>query len=279
MNSPIRQMLVHLDASSRSTTRLQAARQLAQQHGAALCALYAVTPDAVATPYVAEGGFSLAAAMREIDEERRVKARAAFDETMKKPGAPASWIELTEFSAVSDFVRQAWYADLLVLGQNDSEGDEPADVPPNFVETVLAESGKPALVVPWTGTQRDIGGTVVIAWKQSRESARAVALAMPLLQKAHRVHVVTWSPEVLSVGGTGLSLQSYLRAHQVEPTMHRYGDEPSHLGELLLSTIFDLDADLLVMGCYGHSRAREWVLGGASRTVLQSMTVPVLMAH
>ena len=280
MSSAIQQILVHLDASAkRSSARLHIARQLAHQHGAALAALYAVAPSFVALPYPPQGGLGLGINMPAIDEERRALAKAAFDEAMKKSGAPASWGALGEGTYREAFARQALYADLVVLGQHDPSDKEPAGVAADFAESVLAASGKAALIVPWTGVQRDVGDTVVVAWKETPESARAVAAAMPLLQRARRVHVVTWSPAEAGTGGTGLSLDTYLRAHQVQPVWHRYGDEPSHLGELLLSSTFDLEADLLVMGCYGHSRAREWVLGGISRTVLQSMTLPVLMAH
>jgi nucleotide-binding universal stress UspA family protein len=100
-----------------------------------------------------------------------------------------------------------------------------------------------------------------------------------MLQRARRVHVLSWSGAEEAVSGQRLDLDGYLKLHGVAATWHREAGEPELLGELLLSRAFDLEADLLVMGCYGHSRAREWVLGGTSRTVLQSMTLPVLMAH
>ena len=102
---------------------------------------------------------------------------------------------------------------------------------------------------------------------------------MPLLQRARQVHVISWGAADETVGGAGLDLQSYLGQSGVQAIVHRQDNEPADVGELLLSSAFDLNADLLVMGCYGHSRAREWVLGGASRAVLQSMTMPVLMSH
>ncbi|MEO8655567.1 MAG: universal stress protein [Ramlibacter sp.] len=282
MSSAIGQLLVHLDSSGRSSARLEFARALAQQHGASLAAQYAATPSIVALPYGFEGGAGLAVQMRELDDERRIRARAAFDESMKRPGTTATWSDSIEFGIIDGFARQALYADLMVLGQFDYAQKEMAEVPVDFVESVMVASGKAAIVVPWAGAVRDPGGTVVIAWKETAQSARAVAAAMPLLQRAGKVHVVTWAEEQTHADtgrSAALSLDSYLRAHKVEAVWHHQGDEPSHLGELLLSTVFDLDAGLLVMGCYGHSRAREWVLGGVSRTILESMTLPVLMAH
>ncbi|RZJ07052.1 MAG: universal stress protein, partial [Haliea sp.] len=124
------------------------------------------------------------------------------------------------------------------------------------------------------------GQTAVIAWKETPQAARAVAAAMPLLQRARRVHVLHWvqEPEP-GVTGQRLDLKGYLHLHGIDAVWHEGGQEPHAVGELVLSRAFDLDADLLVMGCYGHSRAREFVLGGTSRTVFESMTLPVLMAH
>ena len=221
----------------------------------------------------------LSAGLAALDAERRDRSKAAFDDALKAPGAHVAWSDLTEYSASSDFARQALYADLLVLGQTDASGADACGVPTDFVESVLVTSRKPALIVPRIGLHRNVGDTIVVAWKEAPESARALAAAIPMLQRAEKVHVVSWSPVVPRMAGGLLNLETYLRAHNVSPIWHDYGEEPEQLGELLLSTTFDLGADLLVMGCYGHSRAREWVLGGVSRTLLQSMTLPVLMVH
>jgi nucleotide-binding universal stress UspA family protein len=143
----------------------------------------------------------------------------------------------------------------------------------------MAASGRPALILPYAATPARIGETIAIAWKPSREAARAVAAARLLQQRQRRVHIVSWTAPDEAVTGSRLDLPGYLQRHGVTAHWHSQGDEPEDVGELLLSRVFDLEADLMVMGCYGHNRAREWVLGGASRTVLRSMTLPVLMAH
>ena len=282
MSCTIGQILVHLDASSRSCARLEYARGLAQQHGASLAALYATTPSFSALPYCAEGGGVLAAQMREIDDERCRRAREAFDRIMKKPGVAATWDEFTAFPVIARFACQALFSDLLVLGQHEHSVHDAADVPADFVEWVMVTSGKPAIVLPLSAALRDPPGTIVIAWKTTPQAARAVSAALPLLRRAHQVHVVAWGeaePAIGNGGNSSLSLASYLRAHAVNAAWHRHDEEPEQPGESLLSTVLELHADLLVMGCYGNSRARELVLGGVSRTVLQSMTLPVLMAH
>jgi nucleotide-binding universal stress UspA family protein len=280
MNMSIRQVLVHLDATAASAARLQAARAVAQSQGASLTALYAAAPSFVELPYGADLAGSAAATLAELDDERRAQARKTFDGIMATPGCIGEWGETSEVPLLGAFAEQALYADLLVLGQRDRGDPAGRALPPDFTEAVIAASGKPALVLPYTGWSHAIGETVVVAWKPTREATRAVCSAMPMLQRARRVHVVSWSePDEPAVTGARLDLDGYLRLHGVEPTWHRYGKEVDAIGELLLSSAFDLDADLLVMGCYGHSRAREWVLGGVSRTVLGAMTLPVWMVH
>ena len=280
MKESLTQLLVHLDASAHAGQRLEVARSIAQTHGAAVTALYAVTPALLVVPFAPEAGPSVASTLGQIDDERRAAARAAFDRSPALPGVHAAWAEVDDYPIVPAVVRQALYADLLVLGQYDPEDSESAGIPFDFPEQVMAGSGKAALVLPYAGLPAAVGQTVAIAWKATREAARAVSAAVPLLQRARQVHVLSWGDEQEPVGGARLDLDSYLRLRGVEPVWHREaGPEPKELGDLLLSRAFDLEADLLVMGCYGHSRAREWVLGGTSRTVLRSMTLPVLMAH
>ncbi|MDQ3057896.1 MAG: universal stress protein [Pseudomonadota bacterium] len=280
MNTSLAQLLVHLDASPQAMQRLEVACRLAQAHGAAVTALYAVTPSFVDLPFSPEIGPDIAASLRQIDEAQQARVLTAFNQSRLACDAHARWAEVGDAPVAAAFARQALYADLLVLGQQDPSLSSSTGVPADFVETVMATSGKPALILPYIeAPAQDSPQTVVIAWKPVREAARAVSAAMPLLQRARSVQILSWGSEEESVSGDRLDLNSYLRLHGVEATWHREAEEPEVLGELLLSRAFDLDADLLVMGCYGHSRAREWILGGTSRTVLQSMTLPVLMAH
>ncbi len=280
MKAFLTQLLVHLDASPQAQPRLEAACRIGQAHGAAVTALYAVTPSLVDLPFLPTIGPDMAAALRDIDDERRARARATFERLMTATASKATWAEVQDDPIIAAFARQALYTDLLVLGQYDPSSTASDGVPSDFVETVMAASGKPALILPYIGVARGIGETIVIAWKPTREAASAVSAAMPLLQQARRVHILSWAGvEEDVIGGDGLDLNGYLKLSGVDATWHRQGEEPESLGELLLSRAFDLGADLLVMGCYGHSRAREWVLGGTSRTVLQSMTLPVLMVH
>jgi nucleotide-binding universal stress UspA family protein len=274
------QLLVHLDPASACARRLAYARRLAQRLDAALAALYAATPGYLELPYAPEIGPSLAAELVELDAERRARTLKMFDEALATPGPLATWAEAKDMAVVPAVTQQALHADLLVLGQYERDSDAIGGVPFDFAETVLAASGRPAVVVPYIGWPGSIADAVAIAWKPTREAARAVSAALPLLRGAREVHVLTWGEPVESgIAGSPLDLVGYLRLHGVQARWHHGGPEPHALGEVLLSRAAELGADLLVMGCYGHARAREWVLGGASRTILGAMTLPVLMAH
>lgn len=279
MNQSLAQLLVHLDALPQAVQRLEVACRLGQMHGAAVCALYAVTPHLVELPFSPEIGPSIAAALRDIDDAQRAGALAAFRQSPLAADVHATWAEVAEAPVAASFSQQALYADLLLLGQRDSSQASSSGVPSDFVETVISVSGKPALILPYVGAAAEIGQNVLIAWKPTREAARAVSAAMPLLQRARSVQIIAWASEEEAVSGERLDLNTYLSRHGVAAIWHREGQEPQALGELLLSRACDLNADLLVMGCYGHTRTREWILGGTSRTVLHTMTLPVLMAH
>jgi nucleotide-binding universal stress UspA family protein len=280
MNSYIRQILVHLDPTAGAMHRLSVAREIAQQHGAQVAALYAVTPTYLELPYAPEIGPSLAADLVKMDDERRAKVMRDFDAQMRQLGPDVSWAQSDEGTAEISFAQQARFADLLVLGQPDASDPVARCVPPDFVPDVLSDTGRPALVVPYIGMSAAPNGTVAVAWKDTPQAVRALAAAMPFLARASQVHILTWGTgQAAQLSGKALSLDHYLKVHGVSATWHRDPGEPRDLGDLLMSRVSDLGADLLVMGCYGHSRAREWVMGGVTRTVLQSMTVPVLMSH
>jgi nucleotide-binding universal stress UspA family protein len=149
-------------------------------------------------------------------------------------------------------------------------------------EQVALASGRPVLIVPYAGHFDNVGRRVLIAWNATREAARAVSDAMPLLTSAELVTVLTIDPREGPHGHgelPGADIALHLARHGVKAQIERTVSAGMPVGEVLLSRVADLGADLIVMGAYGHSRAREVLLGGATRSVLRSMTVPVLMSH
>ncbi len=276
----MKQFLVHFDDSPAAVQRLQFARRLASAHSGMVTALYAVTPALMEIPLAVEAGAAAVAALRELDDQRCATAKASFETAIEQQsGVRAHWAQVTDFPVLPAFNEQALYADMVVLGQRGPS--QVAGVPPDLIESVIFGAGRPALMVPFTGPAGTDAENIAIAWKPTRESVRALGAAVPLLQKAREVHVLHWGEDGSdAIRGSRLDLAGWMRDRGIEANWHREsGPEPEYVGELLLTRTFDLGCDLLVMGCYGHSRAREFVFGGATRTVLQSMTVPVLMAH
>jgi nucleotide-binding universal stress UspA family protein len=273
----IKRILVHLDASPRAAERLALAQELARRHGAEVTVLYGVLPALMATAWAAGEGIAAAATLlADLDEQQRRRARAVFDEAQAagklrwEDGAEAPYWALH---------RHALTSDLLVLGQHDADDRLTGALPPGLVPASIVDGGRPTLVVPAVGSYTAAGGPVLLAWKGTREAARAVSAALPWLRQATRVHVAQRPETAGPQAAPDAELAAWLQAQGVQaPTRwHALGDV--EVGEGLLSLAAEVGAELLAMGCYGHSRAREWVLGGATRTVLRSMTLPVLMVH
>lgn len=278
----IRSIVVHIDGSPRTAMRLSLARGLAGAHKAELTAVLAVAPAFAELPLAYAAGADAARVIEQLDTDRRQRARALFEQESARPGPRMQWIELGRGPTVGGFVQHGLFSELLVLGQHD-DGDPLAfGVPPDFVASVLVDSGRPTLVVPSAGDFPSLDGTALIAWKPTREAARAVAGALPLLRHAQSIHVLR-ALEDADIGKkletAYPTLENFLRSHGVTAPIEAHGGLRAQVGETLLSLAADVDARLLVMGCYGHARTREWLLGGATRTVLRSMTLPVLMAH
>jgi nucleotide-binding universal stress UspA family protein len=275
----IRSVLLHQDASQESVRRMHLAHRIAAAHGAQLEVLYAVTPALLQYPMATSADSQLAAMLALSDAETRERAKAAFDREVTTAGyTDVAWSEGND-DPVSVFKVHAYASDLLVLAQIAPDNRLLSQVPVDFVPTMLIETGKPAVVLPGDFKAERIGNTVVIAWKPTAASARAVSAALPFLRLAGRVHVATWEDASDFDRNNPLPIERYLQRHGITATVHHGGRPARDTGELLLALAADVHADLLVMGCYGHSRAREWILGGVTRSVLRSVTLPLLMAH
>ena len=272
-------ILVHVDSSPVCSLRLKLAHQLAEASGCTATALFAATPAQLQMPFAAGAELQVTPMLEDFEVTRRRNARAGFDSAVALGLKRLAWAELRRDEPLDAFAQHALYADLLVLGQHEPNSSFMADVPADFVESVLIASGRPAIVVPYIGAPPTLASTVLLAWKPTRESARALTAALPMMRTAAEVHVATWDDGAPGGAGAAEALDTYLRSHGVVARIHRGGPAPHAIGEHLLSVASDVGADLLVMGCYGHARAREWVMGGATRTVLASMTLPVLMVH
>lgn len=274
----LRSILVHLDGTDRAEVRLRLGYRLAAMHESALTALFAVSPRVQAVlPMI--GGLPPMPIAGDIDPDHRAHAVAMFERLLQDHASRSDWRELRGEPVVESFIGHALTCDLMVLGQRNPRDTAGLDLPADFVEAVVLGSGKPALIVPFAGRVPPKPEKVLVAWRPTRESARALDTALPLLKAAREVHLAisTGSDDLVSPVSR---LRDYLRLHGVGQVQeHRPIEKDRHAGEALLSLAGQIGAGLIVMGAYGHSPARELVLGGTTRTVLESATVPVWMAH
>jgi len=281
--SSYRTIVVHLDGGKRRPQVLNVALALAEAFNAHLVGLFAPAPVRVPSPVATEG----ASVLREIEEDRRRTALAGevqreFAAAARRLGAERSeWRDLPG-DPLYAVQLSARYADLIVMGQPDrysADADEPLA---SFPGDVVLSAGRPVLFVPYAGSFPKLATRVLIAWNASREAARAVHDALPLLERAQRVDVVAFDPERGRADHgelPGADIALYLARHGVKANAAQQRGTGIEVGAQILSRAADMEADLIVMGGYGHSRLRERVLGGATRTILESMTVPVLMSR
>ena len=215
-----------------------------------------------------------------IENERSASAAAArFDAAVKRAGIS---FETHQFSAsaagaADRFAHLARRFDLAVVGQPQPDGPMMQNL---VLETTLFASGRPVLAVPYIRTGGLTLDRVMICWDGGRTAARAIGDAMPLLTRAKTVEVAIFSGERDKQDEiSGADMGQHLARHGLNVTVNRMPLGGMDVGDAILSHAADSNADLMVMGGYGHSRLREFILGGATRTVLQAMTLPVLLSH
>lgn len=271
-------ILVHLDGSRRRLERLELAVHMAERFDAHLVVLFGLEPLIV--PSEPEVGPTLLA---QLTKQRRALAEivaAEFRDKMQKKqyGAKSEWrATLDDGFAALEF--HAKYADLVVAGQPDPDG---FGVPGWFAHRLVMAIGRPVLYVPFAGRFADCGKRVLVPWNASREAARAVHDALPLLRGAQQTAVVTFNPQRVFLNDSALpdpDIGAYLARHGARVSVEREPTDVHDIGALILSRAADSGTDLIVMGAYGHSQLRELVLGGATRELFKSMTVPTLMSH
>jgi len=276
-------LLVVLDSEAPARRRIDLAAALAERFEAHLVGLYPLPiPEAprhfgyydpaLLDPFFGE--------LRGRARETADKLREVFQHVTSLRGLSAEWRVIAE-GPEADPALHARYVDLTILGQLDPDRGETEMIRPRPEQVTLA-SGRPILVVPYAGRFETVGRRVLIGWNATREAARAVNDAMPLLAAAETVTVLTIDPREGPDGHgelPGADISLHLARHGVKAEIERTVSADLPVGDVLLSRAADLGADLLVMGAYGHSRARELLLGGATRSLLRSMTVPVLMSH
>ncbi len=274
-------VLVHVDQSQQCATRVKLAAQMAkaqQAHlvGAAMTGISRYVFD--------HGAFNPKDPVfsHHLDHlhQHAQASLAAFDKAAAAIGVDSVEARLVDDEAAGGIALHARYADIAVIGQFDPSAAVPG-VMSNFPETVVLNSGRPVLVVPYAGAANGELRRPLVAWDGGLAACRAIAGALPLLVQAGSADVLvfdTGDDSDAHCEQPGADLALYLARHGVKVNVIERRITGA-TGEALLSAAADLGSDLIVMGAYGHTRFREVMLGGVTRTVLQAMTVPVLMAH
>jgi nucleotide-binding universal stress UspA family protein len=273
-------LLVHLDTSNRVQARLEIALRLARRFDAHLTGLFATFVPDPREFRVMAGSTTWFDAHRKLREEQRGAIERIFHAELLRAGVKGDWIG-TSLHGEESVVSHSRYADLIIVGQSDPDDPE-TFIADRFPETVVLTSGRPVLVVPYAGRHEAVGSRVLVAWNGSREAARAVHDAMPILTHAERVTVVRvnvpGSPAPVREPGTDITLTLARHGANVD-VVEITSDRDETCGDALLSLAADEGYDLLVMGAYGHARWKEQVVGGVTRTMFDSATRPVLMSH
>jgi nucleotide-binding universal stress UspA family protein len=267
-------ILVHVDERARCAERLELGFLLAGRFDAHLVALCAFERPRIPSYALAEAGEVLLEIERRRRAEAVQRAEAAFRAAERRAGGKAEWRVSTD-DALAALCLSARYADLVIAGQ--PEPDDPAGRA--LAGELVLGCGRPVLFVPYAGRFADAGTRVLVAWNAGREAARAVSDALPILGRAEAVRVVAFAPGGDHGEVPGGDIALYLARHGVRASAARDAAPGLDIGSRILSRAADAGADLIVMGAYGHSRMRELALGGATRSLLEAMTVPVLMAH
>ncbi|CAN7602466.1 MULTISPECIES: universal stress protein [Duganella] len=275
-------ILVHVDQSSHAATRIALAAQLAASQDAHLigAALTGLTME-----YYRNSGATFAGPLpqEELDEitRRGEQALERFEAQARAAGVSYERRYSDDEPEVG-LVLQARYADLVVLSQTDPATEGLAMLR-KLPEYVALYGGRPVLMVPYAGAFPHLDRHALVAWDGSRAATRAVTDALPLLRKSARTTLALFNAErQYGVHGEqpGADIALFLARHGVKVEVLQQTTAPGmDVGNALLSLAADVGADLLVAGAYGHQRWREMVLGGVTRRLLQSMTLPVLMSH
>lgn len=272
-------ILVYLDKSARTDERIKIAAKIAIAHNAHLVGVSMIG--------ISTAGFEEANTVHPdpatADHIKFLKDRAAqivsnFQSAMQKQGVSLLEGRVVDGEASAGIALQARYCDLTVIGQTNSK-DPSHDVGPDFPEYIVLNSGRPVLIIPTTGEFVSVGKKVLISWDASREATRAVNDAIPLLRCAEVVQVAIFNADSKPFSDQpGHDIALHLARHGIKVEVLE-NKNVRDVGRELLSLAADLSNDLLVMGAYGHSRFRERLLGGVTRTILENMTIPILMSH
>ena len=278
----IKDIVVNLSVHKGVTSTVDYAVSVAsalEAHIAGIAFVYDLNIPMSELGYNSRGIMDVTDALRRDNEAAAKAAIERFAGATARAGVPAEprMLRASTASAGDQFGRIARRFDLAIVGQTEPEGSAVEAI---ISESTLFDSGRPMIVVPYIHKGPFKLDRVMVCWDGSRPAARAIADAMPLLQRAGSTEVVIIANERGKQDEIeGADMGQHLARHGLNVEVKRITRDNLDVANVLLSHSADSDANFIVMGGYGHSRLREFVLGGVTRTILRSMTVPVLMSH
>jgi nucleotide-binding universal stress UspA family protein len=273
-------ILVYIPCERPAGPAIDGAVSLATSQNALIDAI-SIGYEAANVGFVVDAGAAMAAiydAERERALERANAALAEFGTKASAAGVPFNCRALTAFpgDAFEIVGAAARLHDLTVAIQPEPDSDSFDNA---MAQEILFRSGAPLLVLPYTHKGPCALKRIGIAWDGSRTAARALRDAIPLLRAADTIDILSVNDDERSEETTATAVQAYLARHEFAANVQRLIASHGDIQPTLLSTASDLGLDLMVMGGYGHSRLREGLLGGVTRAMFESMTVPTLMSH
>jgi nucleotide-binding universal stress UspA family protein len=275
----IKDLVVNLTMGTERDPAAQFAISIAARFEAHIAGI-AFAYDPVIAPAAMDGlSASWVDAQRAENRAAAQEAVDRFEAAAKREGLSAEHriIEANLGRAATVFGRIARCFDLAVVGQTDPERVLPDDL---LIEAALFESGRPVVVVPYIQKDDLKLDHVLVCWDGSHNAARAIADSLPFLVQGKKAEIVmVASGDRKTDELPGADFGEHLARHGLNVEVKRLLAAGVDVSNVILSYAADCGADFIVMGGYGHSRLREFILGGATRGMLQSMTVPVLMAH
>lgn len=268
-------ILVHMGGAG-IEMRAQVAVMLSEASGAHLVGLHVIQPPDVPAYIEAQLTSEMLKAQERFAQQDREKCQAVFHAAVK--GASFSTeCRMVQGDAVEALQLHGRHVDLVVIGQTDPDGSAVVNL--DIAGRLTLSLGRPVLIVPYSGTFATIGKRILVAWDGSRTAARVLGDAIPLLQAAEAVCVMSLNPEKDHAAMAGVDIATHLARHGVVVEAQHLQAADVDVGATLLSKASDFGADMLVMGAYGHARWRQLVLGGVTEFMLENMTLPVLMSH
>ena len=276
----IKDIVLHLSADAKHDAAVEYAVSVAEAFGANLAAV-TFAYEAVLPATLMGGGLPVdfINERRALAEEAANAAMTRLKEMARRTGvAVEARLETTSLAGAANiFGHLARRFDLSIVGQANPDVVGPQEL---IIEAALFHSGRPAVVVPYIQKTGLTLNRVLVCWDGGRQAARAIADALPFLHRAKAVEVVVVATKpIKSDDSPGADIARHLAHHDLNVCLKRLVTGGTDVANTILSYAADVSADFVVMGGYGHSRLREFILGGATRGVLSSMTIPTLMSH